>query len=210
MVVMASKLSLKRNFVRHISHEVRTPLNTIICGLNYLKTRLSNTNAAEAEMLSIINDMALSGEDAVEVLDEILTYDKIESKTLVLNLSTFTVVSFLERTLRPFSVQAVEGGIELHTSYSVRFQTHYQELEVLADKNKIAQVVRNMISNALKFTKIAGGDKLVKVLVDCVSVAEEDSNNTDSVCSLLQIRVQDTGPGISQVQSSKGKRYASQ
>ena len=143
--------------------------------------------------------MTLSSNDAVEVLDEILTYDKIESKTLVLDLSKFTVMSFIERTLRPFSVQAVEGGIELYTVYSTRFQESYQGLEVLADKNKVSLVIRNMVSNALKFTKMAERDKVVKVLVDCVSVGEEDSNSSEDVYTHLQIRVQDTGPGISQV-----------
>ena len=104
---MESKLDLKRSFVRHISHEVRTPLNTILCGLKYLKSKLDeeNTAADVVEYALLVNDLSMSGNDAVEVLNEILLYDKIENKALTLDVSSFQVVLFVENVVRPFNIQ---------------------------------------------------------------------------------------------------------
>ena len=109
MGVMRSKLDLKRSFVRHISHEVRTPLNTIVCGLKYLKSKLGDGNAGGdvAEYVALVNELNLSGNDAVEVLNEILLYDKIENKALTLDVSSFQVVPFVDNIVRPFNIQVL-------------------------------------------------------------------------------------------------------
>ena len=197
---LESKLKFKRFFVNHISHEIRTPMNTIICGLKYLHNKLikTNVNNDEKEYIQILNEIILSGDDAVEVLNEMLTYDKIENNSLLLDLTTFPLCIFLDRIIYPFNIQAKESDIELKVIYSEEIITLNYELCLYADRSKITQVIRNLISNSLKFTKKSNNHKRVTVYVDCTGSGSQEEDCTGGG-GVLQIRVEDTGPGISQV-----------
>jgi two-component system capsular synthesis sensor histidine kinase RcsC len=96
-------LDFKRMFVRYISHEVRTPLNTAIMGLELLTGNI--VNHANRDTLNILDDIKKAADIALGVLNEILIFDKIEDGTLTLNSETFSIVEFLENVVQEFQIQ---------------------------------------------------------------------------------------------------------
>jgi signal transduction histidine kinase len=101
-------LGIKRMFMRYISHEIRTPLNTVYLGLQYLlaeeQDRVRSTSE-ESQMLSVLTDLQQACDSAIEVLNELLTYDKTEDGALQLDRSRFEVRPFLEEVFHSFDVQ---------------------------------------------------------------------------------------------------------
>lgn len=112
-------LNVKRNFVRYISHEIRTPLNTVAMGIQYVKASMIDRSTGSLkndicadEVCSMLEDVHESCNIAVEILNNILTYDKLESGNLVLTKQTVLARTFLSDALRPFCIQ-VEKKIVL-------------------------------------------------------------------------------------------------
>ena len=90
-------------FVSYISHEVRTPLNTAIMGLQVLIEALQSP--ADMENLDTANDVKNACDVAVNVLNEVLTFDKLESGTLMLEKSTVHAMGLVEETVSMFQIQ---------------------------------------------------------------------------------------------------------
>ena len=80
--------------------------------------------------------------------------------------------------------------------YSAGFESLPHECRLYADKNKVTQVFRNMLSNALKFTKRS---EVKRVEVYVAILRKPMGESSEEGRSYLQIRVVDSGPGISQV-----------
>ena len=89
-------------FVRYIAHEVRTPLNTAIMGLQVLSDEMHDASAGCQETLVEVRD---SCKIAVEVLNELLTFDKLESGTLLLEKSLVNALKLINRAVKPFNAQ---------------------------------------------------------------------------------------------------------
>jgi signal transduction histidine kinase len=188
-------LDTKRRFVRFISHEIRTPLNTVRLGMKLLEVEigklvstLSSTPAASLAPLvlktletwkQLADEIVESSESAVEVLNDLLNYDKIEIGALKLELSYMNVRELVDRTVAAMQVQAQQKGItlELHCpcpkTAVMLFGVPDPDLEVggyddaddedevedrtvVGDTARMGQVLRNLISNALKFTPSDG------------------------------------------------------
>ncbi len=139
-------LEAKRRFVRFVSHEVRTPLNTVCMGLTLLEndlagaldgSELSKSLKSKAQKDSRVNDDELvvkkeSVEDwlslstqvfqnadaAVGVLSDLLNYDKIQMGTLSLELSLINLWSTLEKTVQEFQMAATEKSVNLTIDFS--------------------------------------------------------------------------------------------
>jgi hypothetical protein len=172
-------LDTKRRFVRFISHEIRTPLNTVRLGLKLLEmelTGLSNQlqTAAASELPALVKDYVESwlqladdvlgnSDSAVDVLNDLLNYDKIEMGTLRLEFSSVEIWSLVKKTSAAFVMQAKQKSIDVQlvsecwsTSTTSEQRRNYDALRVVGDNMRIAQVLRNLISNALKFTPEQG------------------------------------------------------
>ena len=113
-----TQLQKKGEFVRYISHEILTPLNTILLGLEYLTKKLSTlvttSDPIAVECATVIEDLNVSSKNAVEVLNEFLTYDKLETGMLVLDCTMFAVKFFVEDAVKPFRLQVINTS---HTLY---------------------------------------------------------------------------------------------
>ena len=92
-------------FVRYISHEIRTPLNVVSMGLQYLKENISDTNNNSEERVETVTDIQNSLDVSLEVLNDLLLYDKLESGHLQLEFSDIPFYSFVKDTLKPFQLQ---------------------------------------------------------------------------------------------------------
>ena len=97
-------------FVRYVSHEIRTPLNTIQVGLDFLKKSIMNINIDpdtlnHSEIIETIDDLVLSTDIAINVLNELLNYEKLQSGLMKLELKVISAYPFLLATIQPFEIQ---------------------------------------------------------------------------------------------------------
>jgi signal transduction histidine kinase len=111
------------------------------------------------EWILVTDDALSSTEAAVDVLNDLLNYDKIESGTLRLELSSVPIWQVLKKTTAGFAMQAKEKNVTFTLSgklwdgqLSPSDLTEYQALRVVGDSMRISQVLRNIMSNAIKFT----------------------------------------------------------
>jgi signal transduction histidine kinase/ActR/RegA family two-component response regulator len=168
----AAVLDTKRRFVRFISHEIRTPLNTVRLGMKLLEVELAKLLTlivtAPAETLldvvsrsvtswqSLADDIMLNSETAVEVLNDLLNYDKIEMGTLRLEFTLVNVCTLLSKTIAIMQVQAEQKNIKLELTPTAAELISDGRAMIVGDKLRIEQVVRSLISNALRFTPSDG------------------------------------------------------
>jgi signal transduction histidine kinase len=186
-----SVLEAKRTFVRFVSHEVRTPLNTVCMGLRLLKEELvgvllgcpqtldqgqpvdSRSPAELKDSLFALSDEVLTNaESAVDILNDLLNYDKIEMGTLILELTTFPIWKLIEQISAEFELPAKSKSICLKQDWTSLFKrktndiecsggisslsTDFAECRFVGDAVRITQVFRNLLSNAIKFSHRGG------------------------------------------------------
>jgi signal transduction histidine kinase len=173
-------LEVKRRFVRFISHEIRTPLNTVCLGLELLQSELngrigtssstgngsSRNEAAEraveqwsskatphSSLWGLVDDILENANNAVGILNDLLNYDKMEQGTFKLELGTVSIWELVHRTVVAFDIQAKKRAILLDTriDHDERTVPDLVCLQVLGDDVRLRQVIRNVISNSLKF-----------------------------------------------------------
>ena len=254
-------LDAKRQFVRFISHEVRTPLNTVCMGLSLLqhdfagllgmhhgrnrtssrRVLVDNLSGEDDDKGSLVsmerekvqNWMALSeqvfqnADAAVSVLSDLLNYDKIQMGNLNLELTLVNIWHLLETTRDEFKVAALDRDLKISLDfsplvcadstrkYSKKLSTKTAEsmtdlpvnvrfFKVVADEIRMQQVLRNLISNALKFSRPKGNliirvDKKTipkrKRKAETVSLCTGDSPTVTQVGNIL-INVIDDGVGM--------------
>ena len=91
-------------FVRYISHEVRTPLNTAVLGLQYLERELAGVTLS-AEVAEALTASKVSCDTAVTVLNEFLAFDKLEGGTLIVEKTHLNAWTLIQQTAEPFFQQ---------------------------------------------------------------------------------------------------------
>jgi signal transduction histidine kinase len=176
-----SVLEAKRKFVRFVSHEVRTPLNAVCMGLQLMQEEIRESQSTltaskrfvsdsdnKAKMLELTEDIIGNATSAVGVLNDLLNYDKIEMGTLSLERTIVSIWDLIERILAEFKLPAKAKKIDFKLDFSALVETDEEspstidlsqdirERRVLGDAIRIAQVLRNLVSNGLKFTPDGG------------------------------------------------------
>jgi signal transduction histidine kinase/FixJ family two-component response regulator len=162
-------LEAKRAFVRFVSHEVRTPLNSVCMGLTLMKEEIAanlNTNNDEhidnlRSWLTLTDEVTENAHSAVDVLNDVLNYDKVETGKLTLEYTIVPIFDLIEQTVSEFKLPAMKKNIKLivQTPKSKDIEGHTDgslELYVVGDKVRLTQVFRNLVSNAIKFTPEQG------------------------------------------------------
>ena len=100
-------LSVRKMFMRYISHEMRTPLNTVLLGLSYVQKQLAKVFGKNSnhECCTAIKETQVSCEIAVDILNDMLLYDKIEGGLLKLELKSISPWLFFRNSIKPFFIQ---------------------------------------------------------------------------------------------------------
>lgn len=165
-------------FFTNISHELRTPLTLIADPVEMLLDDRS-IKGRSRELLQMVQRNALSLQ---QLVGSILDFRKIQNGKMELSLSRFDLPEALQQWTGDFAMTAQRKKIQLHLDTS-----HFSSADVVADKEKLARIVFNLLSNALKYTP-AGG---------FIHVSLEDEGER------LRIEVKDSGKGIDKEELTK-------
>jgi len=132
----------KGMFLANMSHEIRTPINALT-GINYLITKTDLT-AKQREYV----DKARSATDTLSnLVNDILDFSKIESGEMKLEQVSFNIENILNRLADLFVFQSHQKGLEL-----LFFLEPDMPKQLIGDPVRLAQILRNLVSNAIKFS----------------------------------------------------------
>ncbi len=169
----------KSEFLAHMSHELRTPLNGI---LGYAQILRRDRNLSESQR-SGVEIIERSGNHLLNLLNDILDLSKIEAGKMELHPVSIAFPAFLKGISEMVSIRAQEKGLDFR--YKPADSLPHA---VLADEQRLGQVLLNLLNNAIKFTD-AGS------VIFSVETIETEKNNAQKF-SLICFQVKDTGMGI--------------
>ena len=152
----ATELSLtskyKSEFLANMSHELRTPLNSIlILGQQLVENPQGNLSSKQVEFARTIHG---AGTDLLNLITDILDLSKIESGTVSVEAEEIVVGSVLEALGRPFRHEAENRSL----SFDIHVDPQLPR-SIVTDAKRLQQILKNLLSNAFKFTQ-EGGVKL--------------------------------------------------
>lgn len=164
----------KQDFLSTMSHEIRTPLNAVI-GFSELLL----LEDPKPEQVQSLQTLKFAGENLLGLINDILDFHKIEAHKLVLEETPFSIKILINRLAQLYRPLAKEKNLSLETYLDPRLPK-----KVLGDALRLSQILTNLISNAIKFTK--EGSVVLSVFIE----QEMDTHYQ------IQFEVEDTGIGI--------------
>ncbi|MFK7000149.1 ATP-binding protein [Flavobacterium oreochromis] len=164
----------KQEFLSIMSHEIRTPLNAIVASLVLLDDKIVN------EGKKIIKNLKFASDNLISVVNDVLDFNRLDGQNVKLELLSTNINFLCQNTVEMFERFAKSKNIQLRYLSTVNITNYY-----LIDPTKLAQILNNLISNAIKFTD-EGSVELEIKLINCGEQKD-----------LISFRVTDTGEGIS-------------
>jgi len=162
----------KSEFLANMSHELRTPLNSILILSELLGEKNSNLTEKQRKFARTINT---SGSDLLKLINDILDLSKVEAGKMEVSISKMNIEDFKNEMLGMFEQVSIKKNLQFSVDISEKLSE-----KIMSDETKVKQIVKNLISNAFKFTK-KGSVKL--------NIIECDNK--------IKFEVSDTGIGIS-------------
>ncbi|OGG15737.1 hypothetical protein A3D77_01790 [Candidatus Gottesmanbacteria bacterium RIFCSPHIGHO2_02_FULL_39_11] len=170
---------IKDEFVSVASHELRTPMTAI---KSYLWMVLyKNMQPLDDKVHTYIFRAYESTERLIRLVQDMLTVSRIEGNRMELRVSDFNLYELIDQIVDEIKVKAGEKGIRL------TFTRKVKDVTLHADRDKITEVIMNLLGNAVKYTHQGG-------FID-LSLTRKDNT--------IEISVKDTGTGISEADKSK-------
>ena len=160
----------KSEFLSRMSHELRTPLNAIL-GF----AQLLEMDAASAEQRESVEQILRGGRHLLSLINEVLDISRIEAGRLQLSLEAVPLHETVRQAIELVRPSAAKSRV------SVRSDAVDEQLHVLADRQRLQQVLLNLLSNGIKYNRPSG---IVTVSSEAVAP------------NRLRVRVTDTGEGI--------------
>jgi signal transduction histidine kinase len=185
---------MKDEFINVAAHELRTPIQPIIGLSELLKSRMRNNtsgnknNGIYEEDQEFIDVILRNGKRLEKLVDDVLDASKIESRSLQLNKEHFDlndlIISIIDDILATNAESMAYGMVTRHRNKNnVKIIYQPQHLLLYADKNRIAQVVHNLLNNALKFTSEGS-----------IEITADKKVHYDNKVAIISVR--DSGSGV--------------
>ncbi|MBD9498367.1 HAMP domain-containing protein [Ensifer sp. ENS01] len=176
----------KSEFLANMSHELRTPLNSIlILGQQLSDNPDGNLSGKQVEFAKTIHG---AGTDLLNLISDILDLSKIESGTVSVDAEEIFINNLLEMMSRPFRHEAENRNL----SYLVEIGDDVPR-SVITDSKRLQQILKNLLSNAFKFTAEGGVTLRVTAATEGWS---SDHPSLQHAPSVIAFEVSDTGIGI--------------
>lgn len=163
---------IKADFMATISHELKTPLTSIMMGLSLITDKKIGHLSEKQE--SIAGTIREDGERLSSLINELLQLSKIESDKALFNIEPCSIIGIIENCIKRFNDQAADKEVNLYYEASEKLP------KILSDQDKISWVLNNLVSNALKY----------------VNAGDEISIKAFTADKKIFVSVTDTGVGI--------------
>lgn len=157
----------KDELITNVSHDIRTPLTSIIGYLGLLK----NGNITSADQEKYINIAYTKAEQMKSLANDLLEYITLKSNNTKLNLASLHIYSMLEQVEAGFELEAEKNGI------TFKIEARPKNLTIKADPEKLVRIYNNLINNAFKYGTGATEIKLVVNLINKQEVELRVENN---------------------------------
>ncbi|MDY6921768.1 MAG: response regulator [Pseudomonadota bacterium] len=164
----------KTEFLSHITHEIRTPMNNVLGMLALLDDTELSPQQRELQTLA-----AQSGASLLSLIDDIVDFSRISSGQVQLQENVFNIKRCIDQSLELLGPRAHDRGMELNCRYAPDLP-----VRVKGDSARLAQLIENLVSNAIKYSQ--GDDIILAVTSQKVSESRLE----------LRISVKDNGKGI--------------
>jgi two-component system, OmpR family, phosphate regulon sensor histidine kinase PhoR len=163
--------AMRRDFVANVSHELKTPLTSIN---GFIETLLSGAMNDPAPRESFLKMMQEDTQRLTRLIDDLLNLSRIESKDIPLERTPLDVKYELEKAVKLLQTRCDEKKLQIEIHVPQNFP------KVMADADKLEQVLLNLLENAIKFNRPNG-----KIKIQTVQIGRH-----------AEIKIQDTGIGI--------------
>ncbi len=176
----------KSEFLANMSHELRTPLNSIlVLGQQLADNPDTNLTPKQVEFARTIHG---AGTDLLNLISDILDLSKIESGTVSVEAEEVFFGSLIEMVARPFRHEAENRKLAFEVDTDARLTR-----SLVTDSKRLQQVLKNLLSNAFKFTEHGG----VRLSVSSVTSGWAGSHQIlNGAASVVAFEVSDSGIGI--------------
>jgi signal transduction histidine kinase len=194
---------LKSRFLSYMSHEFRTPLTSMTSIVNILLSRLDGP--LTAEQTKQVEFLRTSTRELTDMVNDLLDLAKVEAGRITISPEWFEMVDLFAALRGMFKPIVAAGSVSLY------FDEPRDEIKLYTDDKKLSQILRNFISNALKFTtagevrvtaRLVGHDHVEFAVTDTgIGIAAEHIPNLFADFVQLDVRLQKrlrgTGLGLS-------------
>ena len=211
--------------MRHIGHEVRTPLSILAVGTDVLCSELSEVPNLPISILEVVENMKEASSTALEVINELMTFEKLAAGMTTIEPTPVHLIYYLRGCMKTHQISARAKNITMN--FLDQTGVDEESLLVSIDPVKMNIVFRNLLSNAVKFTPEGG---IVSLSISIISIKLETavpittnrslrsykrSNKVDDASKYsgdtIEVKVTDSGAGLSPDQLSQlfqeGKQF---
>ncbi|MDR0520757.1 MAG: response regulator [Planctomycetaceae bacterium] len=195
---------VKSDFLVHMSHGIRTPMNAVTSFTEILTQRIAQNCSEElrSETEGILEIIRKSSQDLLTIVTDVLDYIKTDANQLEIE----SVPVSVKQIIHDVCLAEKQEVVQKHIDLQIRYSSEVPNL-ILSDPVRLRQILSNIVGNAVKFTDkgtisiVCGaqkneGSELVADLPDGIKAA--DSKPFAASAVLLRIDVIDTGPGMSE------------
>lgn len=177
----------RSDLLASISHEIRTPLH----GILGLATVLDEAGLS-SEQRELVRALKNSGRALNRIVDDVLDMARVDAGMVSIHTRPTDLFGVIEDVIDLFAADAANKGVSL-----VAIAEGVEQFSVEADEDRFRQVLSNLVRNALKFTETGS------VIVRASAVANGTANDVTAGRSRVRVRVEDTGPGLTDAQIDK-------
>ena len=182
---LAISSKYKSEFLANMSHELRTPLNSMLLLSNNLaKNKEGNLTPEQVKFITIVHE---GGGDLLNLINEILDLSKIEAGMMELELTPVSIQEVGDSLDRNFKYMMKEKGLD----FKINITPNLPE-SISSDRKRMEQILKNLISNAIKFTR----EGSITVDFNKPSLEANLSRSGLEPAAVVAIAITDTGIGI--------------